>query len=309
MAVLHTKGVTSMTNNQKNKQAPSAEDLLDAIRNKGTTPEVTMHDKLRKMLQNNGSVRVALPTGQTATITESKIDPLTDARSLENPISVRTALEIAFEKYEETDDDGPSIHEAIVSGKPIAVSDKNKELADNALKYFGHQLFEKKLKTPDELSDWENEIAKLVSTPDRPLKRMWTSLATTLPRFYNINVLKLKLMELRESTPEGMLLEFDTVQKIGDKEIPLVSKLRFIEKFVQRNSRSNRQVYVFSANYNNSYLIQYSIDRDDGDKIRMLDYILANNAKNGVYEVRLLAQSKRWAAGFNCLDVQAIEFI
>jgi hypothetical protein len=226
---------------------------------------------------------------------------------LEHPKTVREALEIAFQKYEETDDDGPEIHEAIVSGEPVTVSDKNKELADKCLNYFGHLLFDKKLVDPESLSDWENEIAKLVSTPNRSLKRKWTSLATTLPRFYSINVLKLKLMKLTESTPDGMLIEFHTTVKYGDKEVPLVSKLKFIESFVQRNSKVDKKIYVFSTNYANSYLVQYSVDRNDPDKIRMLDYIL--NSKSGTFECRILAQSKHWAHNFNCLEIQQIEFI
>ena len=297
-----------MSNNQNQ---PSAQDILDHIRNKSNPdPRATMHSKLRSMLKNsaNGSVQVATPIGNV-TIKEREIDPLEDTRNLEHPKTVREALEIAFQKYEETDDDGPEIHEAIVSGEPITVSDKNKELADKCLTYFGHYLFEKKLENPESLSSWENEIAKLVSTPDRNIMRKWTSLATTLPRFYTIQVGKLKLMELRESTPEDMLIDFDTTVKIGDKEIPLVNKLKFIESFVQRNSKKDVKTYVFSANYKNSYLVQYCIDRNDPDKVRMMDFILANNGKNGVFECRLLAQSKRWAHNFNCLDVEQIEFI
>jgi hypothetical protein len=198
---------------------------------------------------------------------------------LEHPKTVREALEIAFQKYEETNDSGPEIHEAIVSGEPITVSDKNKDLANKCLLYWGHYLFEKKLENPESLSSWENEIAKLVSTPDRNIMRKWTSLATTLPRFYSINVTKLKLMELKESTPKDMSIEFDTTYKIGDKEIPLVSKLKFIESFVQRNSKKDIKTYVFSANYANSYLVQYCIDRNDPDKVRMMDFILKNNEK------------------------------
>lgn len=301
-----------MTQNN-NQNTPNAQDILDAIRNKtGNQNAFSSGATIRKMfkrVQQNGPVTVALPNGKSATFKEREVDPLTDERSLENPISVRTALEIAFEKYEETDDNGPEIHEALVTGEPVTVSDKNKDLADKCLLYFGHYLFDKKLNDPALLSDWENEVAKLVSTPDRSLKRMWTSLVTTLPRFYSINITKLKLMELKESTPDDMLIEFDTTYIRGDKEIPLVNKLKFIETFVERNSKKNRQTYIFSANYKKSFLIQYSIDRDDGDKVRMLDYILANNAKNGVFECRLAATSKYFAHNFNCLDVQAIEFL
>ena len=301
-----TIGDTSMSNNQNQ---PSAQSILDAIRNK-PDPKASMHSKLRKMLNNsaNGSVQVSTPIGNV-TIKEREIDPSEDTRNLENPKTVREALEIAFQKYEETNDDGPEIHEAIVSGEPITVSNKNKDLANKCLLYWGHYLFEKKLENPESLSSWENEIAKLVSTPDRNIMRKWTSLATTLPRFYSINITKLKLMELKESTPEGMSIEFDTTYKIGDKEIPLVSKLKFIESFVQRNSKKDIKTYVFSANYENSYLVQYCIDRNDPDKVRMMDFILANNEKNGVFECRLLAQSSRWAHNFNCLNVQQIEFI
>ena len=158
-------------------------------------------------------------------------------------------------------------------------------------------------------SEWENEIGKLVSTPDRNLMRKWTSLATTLPRFYSINVTKLKLMKLTESVPDNMLIEFDTTVTVGGKEIPLVSKLKFIESFVQRNSKKDLKTYVFSTNYKKSCLVQYCIDRNDPDKVRMMDYILANNGKNGVFECRLLAQTQRWAHNFNCLDVMSIEFI
>lgn len=297
-----------MSNNQNQ---PSAQDILDAIRNKPTPdPTATMHSKLRSMLNNstNGSVQVATPIGNV-TIKEREIDPLEDTRNLEHPKTVREALEIAFQKYEETNDSGPEIHEAIVSGEPITVSNKNKDLANKCLLYWGHYLFEKKLENPESLSSWENEIAKLVSTPDRNIMRKWTSLVTTLPRFYSINVTKLKLMELKESTPEGMSIDFDTTYKIDDKEIPMVSKLKFIESFVQRNSKKDIKTYVFSANYENSYLVQYCIDRNDPDKVRMMDFILANNEKNGVFECRLLAQSSRWAHNFNCLNVQQIEFI
>ena len=302
-----------MSNNQNE---PSAQNIIDAIKNRPGTPganpnvHASMHGKLKKMLQQsqNGSVQVQTPIGNV-TIKEREIDPLEDTRNLEHPKTVREALEIAFQKYEETDDDGPEIHEAIVSGEPITVSDKNKELADKCLTYFGHYLFEKKLENPESLSSWENEIGKLVSTPDRNLMRKWTSLATTLPRFYSINVTKLKLMKLTESVPDNMLIEFDTTVTVGGKEIPLVSKLKFIESFVQRNSKKDLKTYVFSTNYKKSCLVQYCIDRNDPDKVRMMDYILANNGKNGVFECRLLAQTQRWAHNFNCLDVMSIEFI
>jgi hypothetical protein len=274
----------------------------------GVAPGTTMHDKLRDMLKNNGKVSVTLPGGKTATITEAEIDPLEDTRKLEHPKTVREALEIAFQTFE-VEDDGVKIHEAIVSGESITVSNKNKELADKCLTYFGHYLFDKKLADPKSLSDWENEIAKLVSTPDRSMIRKWTSLVTTLPRFYSINVVKLKLMKLTENTPDEMHIAFDTTYKIGDREIPLISKLKFIESFVQRNSKKDIKTYVFSTHHSNSYLVQYCINRNDPDKVRMMDYILANNGKNGVFECRLLAETRRWAHNFNCLNVQQIEFI
>ena len=304
MAVLHIKGDTSMSNN-----TPSAQDILDAIQNKDKT-RVTMHDKLRKMLQNNGAVNVQLPGGKGITITEREIDQKTDDRSLEHPISVRTALGIAFEKYEETDDDGPEIHEAIVSGKPIAVSDKNKELADKCLTYFGLFFFNKKLVDADSLSDWEKAVSKLVAAPDRDLKRKQTSLATTLPRFYSINITKKRLMELKESTPSDMKIEFDTVTKTGDKEVPLISKLQFIEQFTERNASKNHQTYIFSARYQNSYIIKYSIDRTDFDKVRMMDYIIAERLKDdGIFSCKISAQSKSFAGEFNAMVVNQIQFL
>ena len=310
MAVLHIKGDTSMSNNP-----PSAQDILDAIKNKTSNQQNTFNSgatlsKLFKRVQQNGPITVALPNGKSATFSEREIDPTTDDRSLEHPISVRNALGIAFEKYEETDDDGPEIHEAIVSGKPIAVSDKNKELADKCLTYFGLFFFNKKLVDSDSLSEWENAVSKLVAVPDRDLKRKQTALAVTLPRFYSINITKKRLIELKESAPKDMRIKFDTVTKTGDKEVPLISKLQFIEQFTERNASKNHQTYIFSSNHNNSYIIKYSIDRTDFDKVRMMDYIIAERLKDdGIFSCKISAQSKSFAGEFNAMVIDQIQFM
>ena len=117
-------------------------------------------------------------------------------------------------------------------------------------------------------------------------------------------------MELKESIPEGVFVDFDTTITKGGKEEPLISKLKFIETFVERNQNKNHQTYIWSSNYSNSYIIKYSIGRDDIDKVKFLDYIIANHkSKDGSYPCKIVGESKKFIGNFNCLDIQHIEFI
>lgn len=295
-----------LKNTQKGT-GPSAKNILDTIQGK-STGQPNPSARLRNMLKQNGPVKIQTPFG-SATISEAEEpEEREDTRLLEHPRTVREALEIAFQVYEDENDNGGQIYSAITGGEKISVSKANKDLAKKCFAYFGHYLFDKKLKDPEELSEWENEVAKLVSTPSRGIMRKQVSLTTTLPRFYNINITKLKLMDLKTSVPDKMFVNFDTT--LEGKTEPLISTLRFIESFTERNTHKNVQSYIFSANYDNSYIIRYKVDRNDNDKIRFLDFILEKlTESNGVFQCQMRANSQRFAGDFRCLEIQEIKFI
>ena len=296
MAVLHIKGDTSMSNN-----TPSAQDILDAIQHKDKI-RVSMHDKLRKMLKNNGAVNVQLPGGKGVTITEREIDPLTDTTSLD--MTVLEALEKAMAMYE-IEDDGVAIHAAITNNTPVKVSKKQKKKANEMFDHFAKALFQKKLAATEDLSEWEQAVAKFVAVGDRAMQKRWISLAATLPRFFNLNVTKKRLSELKKSVPDGMHFDFDSTDSNGD---PLVAKLRFVEKFVERNASRNKMTYIFTQNYANDIcsIVDYSVDRKDIDKISMLDFIVDNHK---LITCKLEGQSQKFIGEFNSIRVKNIQFI
>ena len=296
MAVLHIKGDTSMSNN-----TPSAQDILDAIQNKDNT-RVSMHDKLRKILKNNGAVNVQLPGGKGVTITEREINPLTDTSSL--PMTVLEALEKATAMYE-IEDDGVAIHAAITNNTPVKVSKKQKKKANEMFDHFSKALFQKKLGATEELSEWEKALAKFVAVGDRAMQKRWISLAATLPRFFNINVIKKRLSELKESVPDGFHLDFDSTDSNGD---PLVAKLRFVEKFVERNSSRNNMTYIFTQNYSGKHcsILDYTVERSNIDMVSMLDYIVENNK---LISCKIVGSSRKFIGDFNSMHLKNIQFI
>ena len=289
----------SNTNNQKSP--PSAKDILDSIRN----PKPTMQSNLKKMLQQskNGAVKVKTPFG-TATITERVVDEYEDESQLE--LTVREALQKAFSLFYSTEDEGGLIYSAIAENEPVEITDDIKLQADACIKDFAQSLFEKKLmqeETP--LSDWENALAKFLAVPDRKMQKRWLALAASLPRFHNLNISKKKLADLKVSVPKDFNITFDTVDKNNK---PVIAKIRFLEKLVERNSKRSHINYIFTQNYSPDVcsIMEYQVDSKDVDKQSMLDFIIDNNK---LIECKIQGSSHSFVGDFNSLRIDSIKFI
>ena len=257
-----------------NQNTPSAKDILDHIRNKSNPDtRATMHSKLKKMLQQskNGSVQVQTPIGNVTIKEHIRSEPVPereDESQLE--LTVREALQKAFSLYYSTEDEGSEIYSAIAENEPVEITDDIKAQADACIKSFAESLFEKKLLDAESLSDWENALAKFLAVPDRKMQKRWLALAASLPRFHNTNITKKRLTKLKESVPNDFHINFDTVDKDNK---PVIAKLRFLEKFVDRNSKRSNINYIFTQNYSPKHcsIMEYSVDTKDIDKISMLD--------------------------------------
>ena len=290
-----------MSNN--NIKNISEKDMLDAVKHQPTAEQTAdMLGKMFKRIQKQGPITVALPGGKSATFSEREIDPLTDTTSLD--MTVLEALEKAVALYE-IEDDGVAIHAAISNNTPVKVSAKQKKKAKQCIRYFAASLFQKKLTAIEELSDWEKALSNFVAVENRAMQKRWISLATTLPRFYNINITKKRLSELKKSVPDNFNITFDTTDSNGTL---LVAKLRFVEKFVERNASRNKMTYIFTQNYANDIcsIVDYSVDRKDIDKISMLDFIVDNHK---LITCKLEGQSQKFIGEFNSIRVKNIQFI
>ena len=295
-----------MSNNQN---TPSAKDILDHIRNKSNPDtRATMHSKLKKMLQQskNGSVQVQTPIGNVTIKEHIRSEPVPereDESQLE--LTVREALQKAFSLYYSTEDEGSEIYSAIAENEPVEITDDIKAQADACIKSFAESLFEKKLLDAESLSDWENALAKFLAVPDRKMQKRWLALCTSLPRFHNTNITKKRLSELKESVPNDFHINFDTVDKDNK---PVIAKLRFLEKFVDRNSKRSNINYIFTQNYSPKHcsIMEYSVDTKDIDKISMLDFIVDHNE---LIECKIQGNSRSFIGNFNSLRIDNIKFL
>lgn len=258
--------------------------------------------RLRRILQGNGSLRIDLPTGQTATITERIVPEQEDTSPLE--LTVREALQKAFSLYYSTEDEGTQIYKALAENETVEITEDIKAQANSCIQTFATDLFNKKMLDAESLSDWENALAKLVAVPDRKMQKRWIALCTSLPRFYNLNITKKKLAELKESVPDNFAIDFDTVDKNGK---PIVAKLRFLEKLVERNSKRSQTTYIFTQNCGPevSSIIEYPVDSKDVDKISMLDFIV----RNELIECQLHGRSNCFIGTFRSLRIKNIKFL
>lgn len=292
-----------------NQNTPSAKDILDHIRNKSNPDtRATMHSKLKKMLQQskNGSVQVQTPIGNVTIKEHIRSEPVPereDESQLE--LTVREALQKAFSLYYSTEDEGSEIYSAIAENEPVEITDDIKAQADACIKSFAESLFEKKLLDAESLSDWENALAKFLAVPDRKMQKRWLALCTSLPRFHNTNITKKRLSELKESVPNDFHINFDTVDKDNK---PVIAKLRFLEKFVDRNSKRSNINYIFTQNYSPKHcsIMEYSVDTKDIDKISMLDFIVDHNE---LIECKIQGNSRSFIGNFNSLRIDNIKFL
>ena len=292
-----------------NQNTPSAKDILDHIRNKSNPDtRATMHSKLKKMLQQskNGSVQVQTPIGNVTIKEHIRSEPVPereDESQLE--LTVREALQKAFSLYYSTEDEGSEIYSAIAENEPVEITDDIKAQADACIKSFAGSLFEKKLLDAESLSDWENALAKFLAVPDRKMQKRWLALCTSLPRFHNTNITKKRLSELKESVPNDFHINFDTVDKDNK---PVIAKLRFLEKFVDRNSKRSNINYIFTQNYSPKHcsIMEYSVDTKDIDKISMLDFIVD---RNELIECKIQGNSRSFIGNFNSLRIDNIKFL
>ena len=292
-----------------NQNTPSAKDILDHIRNKSNPDtRATMHSKLKKMLQQskNGSVQVQTPIGNVTIKEHIRSEPVPereDESQLE--LTVREALQKAFSLYYSTEDEGSEIYSAIAENEPVEITDDIKAQADACIKSFAESLFEKKLLDAESLSDWENALAKFLAVPDRKMQKRWLALCTSLPRFHNTNSTKKRLSELKESVPNDFHINFDTVDKDNK---PVIAKLRFLEKFVDRNSKRSNINYIFTQNYSPKHcsIMEYSVDTKDIDKISMLDFIVDHNE---LIECKIQGNSRSFIGNFNSLRIDNIKFL
>ena len=292
-----------------NQNTPSAKDILDHIRNKSNPDtRATMHSKLKKMLQQskNGSVQVQTPIGNVTIKEHIRSEPVPereDESQLE--LTVREALQKAFSLYYSTEDEGSEIYSAIAENEPVEITDDIKAQADACIKSFAESLFEKKLLDAESLSDWENALAKFLAVPDRKMQKRWLALCTSLPRFHNTNITKKRLSELKESVPNDFHINFDTVDKDNK---PVIAKLRFLEKFVDRNSKRSNINYIFTQNYSPKHcsIMEYSVDTKDIDKISMLDFIVD---RNELIECKIQGNSRSFIGNFNSLRIDNIKFL
>lgn len=164
--------------------------------------------------------------------------------------------------------------------------------------YFSHRLFMQRLSGDKEFTRWEQGVINLFEDPSRKLKKAELGLVITLPRFYRIRKTKGRLAQGKESLPEPYM---SSVINPGD---PI--KLRFLEKYIDQNSRKNNLSYVF-VNENN-IIVEYAINRVDSTKTSMLDYILDKNDN----ELKVIVNnysSQRFTDNTRCIRVSNMTFI
>ena len=161
--------------------------------------------------------------------------------------------------------------------------------------YFSHKLFMQRLSGDKEFTRWEQGVINLFEDPSRKLKTAELGLVTTLPRFYRIRKTKGRLAQGKKSLPEPY------VTMSGE---PI--KLRFLEKYIDQNSRKNNLSYVF-VNDNNS-IVEYAVSRRDQTKISMLDYILDKN-DNELTIIVNDSSSQRFTDNTRCLRVADMTFM
>ena len=302
--------MTQKNNTTNDPNNPNAQDILDAIRNKGANPDprATMHSKLKKMLQQskNGSVQVQTPIGNVTIREHIKSEPVPereDESQLE--LTVREALQKAFSLYYSTEDEGSEIYQAIEENKPVEITDDIKAQTDACIKHYAEALWQQKMVDPESMSEWQNALAKFLAVPDRKIQKRWIALCVSLPRFRNTDITKKRLAELKESVPEDFSIFFDQLDKNNK---PVIAKIRFLEKFVERNSRKSTVNYIFTQNYRPDAcsIIEYPVDTKDIDKISMLDWIVEHNK---LIECELCGHSRRFIGNFNSLRIDNIKFL
>ena len=199
--------------------------------------------KLRDLLRKNPSA-----TPMAETFNKIKVDIIDRIeREPENDttrvghLTVRRALEIATQ----LDADGvdrETIYQTLEDkekSKAVLVKVENEILAEQTMDHFRKSLFEKKM-AGVEMSDWSQAMAKFVAVRERVMEVRWLALATTTPGFAAVNLRKSRISQLMDTVPETMNIKFEDWKN----EIP---KLKFVEKWQEKNRNKDVSVYCFTT--------------------------------------------------------------
>ena len=268
------------------KKNPSAKDILDAI------------TKISSK-NNNSAVTVQLPGGPATFKPHSQQeeedrnrDPFQDQTKL--PITSLQALQLATAMFR-AGAEREEIGEAITEGKMPKLSKEDIDQTQETWKHYSTSLFQKKLKSPEEMSDYESALAKYLAVQDRPMEARWVGLCVTLPSFRYVDLTKSRLTHKGLSAPENLEVTQETICKL----VP-------IETYIEKNRNRNVKQYCWTINYQdeeNQTIINFPVDRENMSNVVAWDNIF----KKPLLECRIKGQSRYFLPNFRSVQVQ--EFV
>ena len=263
---------------------------------------------LRKMLKSmpagtplvaktNGAyanVSVGTTPTQKAKIFAKAVGNVNDIEEIEMPMTVRQFVELIIQQV--TDDKDIGLPEAIrvIDTEPdkVSVSNDTVELAEKVIKYYQSKMFNRKMSSDIELSEYQQVLSHFVADPERSMKESYKGVGATIYRFYKNDQEKEALIVNYKSVPENTHTQ-------TDKEY----EMKFVKSYYTVNSKAQRKVYVFERN---DYLLTYSVDQREVAQISLLDYVLKSSK---TITAKLEAASVRFMDEFRSMNVRTFEIV
>ena len=269
-----------------NKKNPSAKDVLDAI--------AKISSK-----NNNSAVTVQLPGGPATFRPRSQqeeghlpIDPFQDQTQL--PITCLQALQLATSMFN-AGAEREEIGEAITEGKMPKLTQEDIDQTEETWEHYAKSLFQLKMKSPEEMSEYQSALAKYLAVQDRPMEARWVGLCVTLPSFRYVDLTKSRLTHKGSSAPEGIEVTEETICKL----VP-------VETYIEKNRNKNVKQYCWTVNYQDETvqtIINFPVDRENMSNVVAWDNIF----KKPLLECKIRGQSRYFLPNFRSIQVQ--EFV